>query len=68
MRFILTEIPEPVSRSTYVAVQRGEGDIPLSGLQKPAPSPSAHKGKLLAFALILAAAWDRPRDMRCTLQ
>lgn len=35
---------EPASRSAYIAVQKGDTDIPLSGLQKPAPQPKAHKG------------------------
>lgn len=37
---------EPASRSTYIAVQKGDTDIPFSGLQKPAPQPRAHKGML----------------------
>ena len=37
---------EPASRSAYIAVQKGDTDIPLSGLQKPAPQPKAHKGML----------------------
>ncbi|XP_074593209.1 uncharacterized protein LOC141848957 isoform X4 [Brevipalpus obovatus] len=36
-------VPTPASRSTYCAIQRGDMDIPLSGLQKPAPAPRAHK-------------------------
>ncbi|RWS09395.1 uncharacterized protein B4U79_04172 [Dinothrombium tinctorium] len=36
--------PTPASRSTYCAVQRGDIDIPISGLQKPAPQPRSHKG------------------------
>ena len=36
---------EPAPRSTYIAVQKGDTDIPLSGLQKPAPQPKAHRGK-----------------------
>lgn len=36
--------PTPASHSTYCAIQRGEMDIPLSGLQKPAPAPHSHKG------------------------
>lgn len=43
--------PEPAARTTYVAVQRGDSDIPLSGLQKPAPAPRAHKGKPMFYAL-----------------
>lgn len=39
-----TEQPEPATRETYVSVQRGDSDIPLAGLQKPAPHPRAHKG------------------------
>lgn len=39
--------PTPASRSTYVAVQRGDIDIPLGGLQMPAPQPRAHKGNNL---------------------
>ncbi|XP_015794645.1 sorbin and SH3 domain-containing protein 1 isoform X4 [Tetranychus urticae] len=35
--------PNPASRSTYCAIQRGDMDIPFSGLQKPAPAPRAHK-------------------------
>ena len=35
---------EPVSRSTYMAIQRGDTDIPFSGLQKPAPLPRARRG------------------------
>jgi len=35
---------EPNARSTYIAVQKGDTDIPLSGLQKPAPQPRAHRG------------------------
>lgn len=34
---------EPASRSTYIAVQKGDSDIPISGLQRPAPPPQAHK-------------------------
>lgn len=51
--FLLGLTPAP--RSTYVAVQKGDIDIPISGLQKPAPQPRAHKGKLeetLLFNLI----------------
>lgn len=36
---------EPAPRSTYIAVQKGDSDIPLAGLQKPAPQPKAHRGK-----------------------
>jgi len=32
---------EPASRSTYIAVQKGDSDIPLTGLQKPAPQRRA---------------------------
>lgn len=40
-----SSLSEPASRSTYIAIQKGH-DIPLSGLQKPAPSQvRQNKGK-----------------------
>lgn len=44
-----SSLSEPASRSTYIAIQKGH-DIPLSGLQKPAPSQTRHnKGKMILF-------------------
>lgn len=47
-----SSLSEPASRSTYIAIQKGH-DIPLSGLQKPAPSQvRQNKGKII-FSLHL---------------
>ena len=44
-----SSLSEPASRSTYIAIQKGH-DIPLSGLQKPAPSQARqNKGKIIFF-------------------
>lgn len=37
-------VPTPATRSTYCAIQKGDMDIPMHGLQKPAPAPRAYKG------------------------
>lgn len=44
---------EPASRSTYIAVQKGDSDIPLTGLQKPAPQRRGTSK--LTIAIILFA-------------
>ena len=56
---------EPASRSTYIAVQKGDTDIPFSGLQKPAPQPRAHKGAFLLFHLLLLNTC--PSDCTCDI-
>ncbi|CAG2165350.1 unnamed protein product [Oppiella nova] len=40
----------PTSRDVYLSVQRGD-DIPLTGLQRPAPQPRAHKLALSSSAV-----------------
>ena len=65
---------EPASRSTYLAVQKGDSDIPLSGLQKPAPQPRAHKGTLASCRSLLVVccscltATARDREGRASLE
>lgn len=39
-----SSLSEPAPRSTYIAIQKGQ-DIPLTGLQKPAPQGRQSKGK-----------------------
>ncbi|XP_015794643.1 uncharacterized protein LOC107371164 isoform X2 [Tetranychus urticae] len=51
--------PNPASRSTYCAIQRGDMDIPFSGLQKPAPAPRAHKAISPTPSVLTPAGWHQ---------